>query len=107
MAVNILEDLDYQVWQASDGKSALNILNASDHIDLLFTDMVMPNGLSGQDLVQAARHIRPGINTLLTSGYSAQFIMTRVDADQDVPLLDKPYRKEALATAVRSALNGN
>jgi PAS domain S-box-containing protein len=106
MAVCILGGLGYHVRQASDGKSALNILHTSDHIDLLFTDMVMSNGVSGQDLVQAARQIRPTMRTLLTSGYSEQFINARVDAQQDVPLLGKPYRKESLATAIRSALNG-
>jgi PAS domain S-box-containing protein len=107
MAVSVLEGLGYQVRQASDGKSALSILHGTAHIDLLFTDMIMPNGVSGQDLVKAARQLRPNMKALLTSGYSEQFISTRGDADQDVRLLVKPYRREKLATAVRSALNGN
>jgi signal transduction histidine kinase len=104
MAVNILENLGYQVHQASDGKSALDILHGSERIDLLFTDMVMPNGVSGQDLIRAARQLRPDMKALLTSGYSAQFIKAHEDASRDVRLLNKPYRREMLATAVRGAL---
>jgi signal transduction histidine kinase len=107
MAVSILEGLGYLVRQASDGRSALDILHGTEHIDLLFTDMVMPNGVSGQDLIQAARQLRPDMKALLTSGYSVQFIKTQADANRDVRLLNKPYRREMLATAVRGALNGN
>jgi len=107
VAVSILQGLGYQVYQAADGKSALNILHSTDHIDLLFTDMIMPNGISGHDLVQTARLLRPRMQFLLTSGYSEQFLALRDDANQDVQLLSKPYRREKLASAVRSALNGN
>ena len=104
MAVNILENLGYHVHQASDGKSALDILHGTKQIDLLFTDMVMPNGVSGQDLIRLARQLRPDMKALLTSGYSAQFIKAQEDASRDVRLLNKPYRREMLATAVRGAL---
>ena len=105
MAVSILENLGYQVRQASDGRSALDILHGDAHIDLLFTDMVMPNGISGHDLIRAARKLRPDIKALLSSGYSAQFVKTQGDGNRDIRLLNKPYRKEVLATAIRSALN--
>jgi CheY-like chemotaxis protein len=104
MAVNVLEDLGYQVQQAPDGRSALDLLQGStSHIDLLFTDMVMPNEVSGQDLIRAARKLRPNLKFLLTSGYSEHFI--KGQQDPDVRLLNKPYRRELLATAVRKALD--
>jgi CheY-like chemotaxis protein len=99
--------LGYHIRQAPDGRSALGILNGGDHVDLLFTDMIMPNGVSGQDLVEAARKLRPSMKTLLTSGYSEQFASTRGNGNRGVPLLGKPYRREKLATAVRSILDGN
>jgi CheY-like chemotaxis protein len=105
-AVRTLEGLGYQVRQAVDGKSALAVLHGPSHVDLLFTDMIMPNGISGQDLANAARQLRPEMKVLLTSGYSEQFIAMRGDIDQAIPLLSKPYRREKLASAVRSALNG-
>ena len=68
--------------------------------------MIMPNGMSGQDLIRAARQLRPGIKVLLTSGYSEQFIKTSEDAP-DARLLSKPYRREKLATTIRAALDGD
>jgi CheY-like chemotaxis protein len=107
MAVTTLEGLGYQIHQAPDGRSALDILSGGDHIDLLFTDMIMPNGVSGQDLVEAARQLRPNMKALLTSGYSEQFVTTRGNGNRGVRLLGKPYRREKLATTVRSILDGN
>src|SRR5947207_250333 len=55
VAVGTLEGLGYLVRQAGDGREALQILQLTDAIDLLFTDLVMPNGISGQDLLRIAR----------------------------------------------------
>jgi signal transduction histidine kinase len=107
MAVATLEGLGYHIHQAPDGRSALGILNGGDHIDLLFTDMIMPNGVSGQDLLEAARTLRPGMKALLTSGHAEQVAGTRCSGHRGVPFLGKPYRREKLATAVRSILDGN
>jgi PAS domain S-box-containing protein len=104
MAVSVLHGLNYQIEYASDGKGALEILQGPAKIDLLFTDMIMPNGMSGLDLIGAARKLRPGIRALLTSGYSEQFINS-ADKARDVRLLAKPYRREELAAAVRAALD--
>jgi signal transduction histidine kinase len=101
MAVSTLEHLGYRVREAPDGRTALDILRGGDPVDLLFTDMVMPNGISGQDLILAARQLRPSIKTLLTSGYSEQFLKQAVCG---VRLINKPYRRETLSTAVREAL---
>src|SRR5215216_5338584 len=104
-AVNILKSLEYQVQQAEDGKSALDILRAPGEIDLLFTDMIMPNGMNGQDLFRKAREHRPDLKVLFTSGYSEQFIKGRGNTEPSGPLLGKPYRKQNLAGAIRSALD--
>jgi len=105
VAVNILEGLGYHVRQAEDGHAALSILLRSGDIDLLFTDLVMPNGMSGQDLLRKAREQRPTLKALFTSGYSEHVIQGRGDRDDDVPLLGKPYRKQQLAAAVRNVLD--
>ncbi len=67
----------------------------------------MPNGVSGQNLIRAARELLPEMKALLTSGYSAQFIRAQQDANRDIRLLNKPYRRDVLATAVRGALEGD
>jgi CheY-like chemotaxis protein len=106
VAVNILESLGYRVWQAEDGRSAVDILKSSKPVDLLFTDLIMPNGMNGQDLLREARLHRPDLKVLFTSGYSASFIAARGQADETVPLLGKPYRKQKLAEVIRTVLDG-
>jgi CheY-like chemotaxis protein len=105
MAVGILESLGYQVQQAEDGPSALEILRSPEPIDLLFTDMIMPNGMSGVDLLRKAREYRPDLKALFTSGYSEHFIEGRGNGDRSVPLLSKPYRRDKLAEAIRGVLD--
>ena len=74
-------------------------------IDLLFTDLIMPNGIDGQELLRRARALRPGLKALFTSGYSEQFLKGRGPTEVGVPLLSKPYRTQKLAEAVRGALD--
>jgi CheY-like chemotaxis protein len=106
MAVTTLEALGYRVRQAADGRIGLKILQDDGAIDLLFTDMIMPNGMSGLELIRAARELRPDVKALLTSGYSEQFIKS-VDVVPDVQLLSKPYRREKLACTFRAVLDSN
>lgn len=106
VAVNMLESLGYEVVQASDGKNALEMLAGFGKLDLLFTDLVMPNGVSGQELARSAREQRPGLKVLFTSGYSESFLKERGDSQGNIRLLSKPYRKVKLAEAVRAALDG-
>jgi PAS domain S-box-containing protein len=104
VAFTVLESLGYRVRQAADGRAALAMLEAPGEFDLLFTDLVMPNGIGGQELWRRARILRPGLKALFTTGYSEQFINARSDADRSVPVLSKPYRRESLARAIRDAL---
>jgi CheY-like chemotaxis protein len=105
MALSTLRALGYRVLEAEDGPAALAILSERDDIDLLFTDLIMPNGIDGQELVRRALALRPGLRALYTSGYSEQFLKGRGSADAGVALLNKPYRSRALAEAVRSVLD--
>ena len=100
MTVNSLEALGYKVREAADGKIGLGIVREGVPIDLLFTDMIMPNGMSGLELIRAARKLRPDLKVLLTSGYSEQFVRP-----SGVRLLGKPYRRDKLALAIRAALD--
>jgi CheY-like chemotaxis protein len=104
VAVSILENLGYCVQQAGDGWEALAILGKPGCVDLLFTDMVMPNGLGGEELLQKARELRPGLKALFTSGYSEKFLRNQRRTAPDVAVLNKPYRKDTLANAIRTAL---
>jgi CheY-like chemotaxis protein len=105
VAVGMLRGLGYTVLEAEDGHAALAILERPVAIDLLFTDLIMPNGINGQELLRQARALRPGLRAMFTSGYSEQFLKDRNSAEADVPLLNKPYRRHALAEAVRGVLD--
>ena len=103
LAVTTISDLGYRVLTAADGPSALNIVRRDETIDLLFSDVVMPGGMNGFELISQARDIRAGLKALVTSGYAN---VHRPGADRpDVPLLLKPYRRADLAQCIRMALD--
>jgi PAS domain S-box-containing protein len=101
-----LRDLGYEVIEAANGPQALQILDGGASIDLLFTDVVMPGGMTGRQLAEAAKVRRPGLKTLFTSGYTEDSILRLGKLDPGVRLLSKPYRKHELATRIRETLDG-
>jgi PAS domain S-box-containing protein len=96
--------LGYRVISAGDGPEALEVIRARDDIDLLFTDVVMPAGMNGRALAEAACALRPALKVLYTSGYTENAIMHHGRLDSGVHLLAKPYRRGELALKVRAAL---
>jgi PAS domain S-box-containing protein len=99
-----LTSLGYRVLEATTGPEALGIVRAHDEIALLFTDIVMPGGMSGRELVEAARQVRPGLKVLYTSGYAENVIVHHGHLNPGVLLLRKPYRRADLARKLREAL---
>jgi nitrogen-specific signal transduction histidine kinase len=104
LACHELRALGYHVLDASCGADALRIVESDEPVDLLFTDVVMPGGMSGRQLADAARQLRPGLRVLYTSGYTENAIVHHGRLDPGVMLLAKPYRRADLARAVRSAI---
>lgn len=104
-AVNVLEALGYSVQTASSGKRALELLQQGIECDLLFTDVVMPGGMSGRELADQAFALRPGLKVLFTSGYTENAIVHHGRLDAGVHLLSKPYRRDELARRVRRVLD--
>jgi CheY-like chemotaxis protein len=102
--VKQLESLGYSVIETADGKSALEILHGDDDIALLLTDVVMPGGLDGRQLAQAASQIRPALKVLFTSGFPQTAFGSDGLLVEPHLLLSKPYRKQDLAQRVREAL---
>ena len=105
MAIESLEELSYSVVVARTAREALVHLNRPTRIDILFSDVVMPGGMSGAQLLVEARRVRPGLKVLLTSGYVADMEEGRMLGD--VAVLDKPYRREELARSLQVALTGS
>ncbi|MEX1201545.1 MAG: PAS domain-containing protein [Methylophaga sp.] len=100
-----LQLFGYQVHTAVDGQSALNLINQGIEVDLLFTDVIMPNGMSGRELADAARQVHPGLRVLFTSGYTENSIVHHGRLDSGVLLLSKPYNRDELAQKIRQALS--
>lgn len=99
-----VQSLGYRVLAAGDGSEAMTIIDGTERIDLLFTDVVMPGPLNGRQLAIAALSRRPSLKVLCTSGYARNAIVHDGRLDAGVLLLAKPYRKVDLAKAIRSAL---
>ncbi len=104
LVVRQLTQLGYRCFEAADGPSALKILE-SERIDLLFSDVIMPGGMSGYDLTEQARSRWPNLKILLTSGFPEEKVGGMATSiPKGIQLLGKPYRKEDLAAALRGTL---
>jgi PAS domain S-box-containing protein len=102
-----LQSLGYKTIAAADGREALAQVDSGEPFDLLFTDVVMPGGMSGRELADTMGKRRPGLRVLYTSGYTDNAIVHHGRLDAGVLLLTKPYRKPELAQMVRLALGGD
>ncbi|KAA3621478.1 MAG: response regulator, partial [Proteobacteria bacterium] len=108
VAVTYLEELGYTVHPATDGNSALEMLDAHPSIDLLLTDVVMPGGMNGVALAKEVRKRSPRTKVLYTSGFPSNVLADKSEIKIDAPLIGKPYQKPDLAARVRDVLdNGN
>jgi PAS domain S-box-containing protein len=105
MIVGILSDLGYQTLVATNGPEALAILNDGHSVDLLFTDIVMPAGMSGTDLARQASRLRPDLKVLLSSGYTREANQWR-SARGDLPFIAKPFRPTTLGKKLEEVLTG-
>jgi signal transduction histidine kinase/DNA-binding response OmpR family regulator len=102
LAVDTLESLGYRVTTANNAASALRRLKGGTAFEMLFSDVVMPGGVSGLDLARKARVGNPALKVLLTSGFIGE---EAIDWADEYPMLDKPYDSPSLAAKVRSVLD--
>jgi CheY-like chemotaxis protein len=106
MTVKQLIDLGYRTMEAENANAALQILTAHPEIDLLFTDVIMPGGMTGTELARAARQLRPRLKILLVSGYALRATASGAQDIAGLELLSKPFRKHDLARKLRHILDG-
>jgi PAS domain S-box-containing protein len=104
LTITRLKLIGYQVLEASDGPKALDILSRDQTIDLVFTDLIMPGGMSGHDVVARARQLNPRIKVLLTSGYAEELVHGDDLERERLKVLRKPYHQAELVAALREVL---
>jgi PAS domain S-box-containing protein len=104
LAEGILGGLGYRVLTATNGKEALQALAGAAHVDLLFTDVVMPGGMNGVTLAKEAQGRYPRLAVLLTTGF-AEGTGDGASEAAGYELIDKPYRRAALARKIREVLD--
>ncbi len=104
-STGVLAELGYRVLAAANSEEALWLLEAGHHVDLLFTDVVLPAGLDGRRLANEAQARRPGLKVLFTTGYTRNAIVHNGRLDPGVELIGKPFTSEALAMKVRVILD--
>jgi PAS domain S-box-containing protein len=106
--VEVLRELGYRVLEAHDGPSALRLLERQEgKVDLLFTDVVLPSGMTGAILAREARTLRPDLRILFTTGYARDAIVHHGRLDPGVELITKPFAYADLAARVRDMLDGS
>jgi len=87
-----LRQLGYSVQEAASGEEALGLwLTVGDQVDLLLTDMVMPGRMTGRQLAEQLRGLKPGLKVIISSGYSAEIANASQTPEPGVAYLPKPY----------------
>ncbi|WP_343639684.1 response regulator [Roseateles sp.] len=102
-AAGVLRELGYRVVEAVDGPSAVERLK-NDRVDLVFTDVVLPGGMTGADIVAYAQQRWPSVKALFTTGYARNAIVHNGRLDKGVQLISKPFSFDDLAAKLREVL---
>jgi signal transduction histidine kinase/ActR/RegA family two-component response regulator len=106
-ARSVLTELGYTVREASNAKEALSIVESGEPIDLLFTDVVLPGGVSGRQLSDQVAQSHPDLPVLFTTGYTPNAIVHHGRLDPGVSLISKPYTRQDLAAKVSEVLRSS
>ena len=106
VALAYLAEMGFAACEAKDGSSALAVLAERSDIDLMVTDIVMPGGMNGVELVQRALDLRPGLKIVYSSGFPAEALAERSMPLVDGPLLHKPYQRAEFVEIIHRVMAG-
>jgi CheY-like chemotaxis protein len=107
VALAYLSEMGFTTFEAKDGTGALEVLAHHDEIDLMVTDIVMPGGMNGVELVQRARALRPNLKIVYSSGFPAEALAEKSMPLVEGPLLRKPYQRAEFAAIVHSVMGSS
>src|SRR4051794_28044997 len=101
-----LRNKGYKVLEAKSGEAGLEVIRAAEEtIDLLITDVVMPN-MDGPALIREVREIHPDMKVIFISGYTEDAFRQRLDSDSEIHFLPKPFSLKQLASKVKEVISG-
>jgi PAS domain S-box-containing protein len=106
LIAEVLGELGYAVIEAPDGPAGLKVLESNARIDLLITDVGLPEGMNGRQVADAARVTRPDLKVLFITGYAENAIISRGRLENGMFVLTKPFEMEALADRIRDIIEG-
>ena len=104
VTIERLKSLGYRVLEAESGYSAIAVLDGGAAVDLVFSDVIMPGGMSGFELARKVRELRPSQRILLTSGFAGEVARAGEDTIHGLHMLRKPYNQIELSRLIRAAL---
>jgi PAS domain S-box-containing protein len=104
-SVSVLAEAGYRVLEANSGPEALALLERGSRVDLLFTDVVLPDGMDGRRLANEAARRNPRLKVLYTTGYTRNAIVHNGRLDPGVQLITKPFTSAELTAKVRQVLD--
>ncbi|RKE53766.1 MULTISPECIES: PAS domain-containing sensor histidine kinase [unclassified Sphingomonas] len=105
LIVEVLGELGYRAVEAHDGPAGLERLRTMERIDLLVTDIGLP-GLNGRQVADAGRALRPGLRVLFMTGYAENAALASGFLKPGMSMITKPFAMEALATQIRTMIEG-
>ena len=104
LLIDLLEELGYATIDAADAASGLKVLQSDRRIDLLITDVGLPGGMNGRQLVDVARVARPGLKVLFVTGYADGGVLDDYQSTPGTHVITKPFAIPNLASQIRAVL---
>jgi CheY-like chemotaxis protein len=101
LVVDAVEDLGFSAIEAEDGVQALEALRSGASIDLLVTDVGLPNGMNGRQVADAARELRPGLKVLFVTGYAENAVLNDGHLDPGMQVVTKPFDMTGLSNRIQ------
>ncbi|WP_188052372.1 PAS domain S-box protein [Aureimonas fodinaquatilis] len=105
LVVDVVEELGHIVIEAGDGPQALNALRSNSHIDLLITDVGLPNGMNGRQVADAAREIHPDLKVMFVTGYAENAVLSHGHLAPGMQIVTKPFDMQVLSNRIHEMLN--
>jgi PAS domain S-box-containing protein len=106
LVTDVLEELGYLAIEAGDGAAGLKVLQSDVRVDLLVSDVGLPGGMNGRQMADVARVVRPDLKILFITGYAENAVVDGGNLDPGMHVMTKPFAMEALATRIRSLIEG-